>query len=62
MIILSKIRLSLMYAARVHGRRDGRPRTEPTTAGPLAAAASSQAAAARRRWRYANQLASVTRG
>lgn len=51
-----------MYAERVHGRRDGRPRTEPTTAGPLAAAASSQAAAARPRWRYANQLASVTRG
>jgi len=55
-----------MCAAREHGRRDGRPRTERTTAGPLAAAASSQAAAAaaaaRRRWRYANQLASVTRG
>jgi len=31
-----------MYAARVHGRRDGRPRTESTTAGPLAAAAKQQ--------------------
>jgi len=37
----------LMYAARVHGRRDGRPRTERTTAEPLAAAASSQQPAAK---------------